>query len=108
MRNFIQKGDTITVASPGNIDGGDAVVISGLIGVAAGDAATGKDLDLVTRGVFELAKVESDAFTVGASVYLVGGTAGALVTTSSGGNTLIGVAVSVAGNPSATVHVKIG
>lgn len=108
MKNFVQKGRNITVASPGNISGGDAVVIGSLIGVAAGDAATGKDLDLVTSGVFRLSKVESDAFTVGAAVYLVDGTAGALVTTTSAGNTLIGTAVSVAGNPSATVDVKIG
>ena len=110
MKNYVQKGDTITVASPSNITGGMAVVIGSLPGVAAGDADSGEPLDLMTRGVFELAKVEANAITVGERVYLVGGVAGGLVTDAvgSGANPYLGVAVTAAPNPSATVQVKFG
>jgi predicted RecA/RadA family phage recombinase len=73
--------------------------------VAAGDAATGADLDLVLVGVFDLPKVGTDAITIGAPVYLDAG----LVTTddAAGANPLVGHAVTAAPNPSASVHVRL-
>jgi predicted RecA/RadA family phage recombinase len=106
MRNFVQAGKNITVPAPADVDSGEVVVIGSLIGVAAGAVVSGEDLDIVTEGVFELRKVEADAFSVGAPVYYYA--ASKLVTSDDGGNSLIGVAVTAAGNPSATVNVKIG
>jgi predicted RecA/RadA family phage recombinase len=108
MKNFVQKGRNITVPAPDDIESGEVVVIDSLVGVAAGAADSGEDLDIVTEGVFELPKVETDAFSVGTTVYY--DASSKLVTTDddSGANALIGVAVTAAGNPSATVNVKIG
>jgi predicted RecA/RadA family phage recombinase len=105
MRKYIQPGNTITIPAPDDIEGGEIVAIGGLIGIAASDATTGADLDLVLVGVFDLPKVSTDAITIGAPVYVAGG----VVTTDddSGANPLLGRAVTAAPNPSASVHVRL-
>jgi len=105
MKNYIQLGDNITVPAPAAVTSGSVVVIGSLYGVAAEDAASGVDVDVITRGVFELAKVSTDAFAVGDAVYFDAATK--LVTATATGNTKIGVAVTAAPNPSGTVNVKL-
>lgn len=107
MKNYVQKGDNITVTAAAAATSGDGVLVGNLFGIAAGDAAIGEDLDLVTQGVFQMAKVATDAFTVGAAVYF--DESAGLVTTDddSGNNPEIGLAVTVAGNPSASVNVRL-
>ena len=68
-------------------------------------ALTGTDADLDTVGVFNLPKVAALAIAIGDAVYWDNGTH--LVTKTAGGNTKIGVAVTVAANPSATVDVRL-
>lgn len=106
MRNYIQPGETITVPSPANVLSGEPVAIGELIGVAAGDAATGADLDIATVGVFDLPKVAALAIGIGDVLYL--DAAAKLVSKTASGNIRIGVAVTVAANPSASVHVRLG
>lgn len=108
MKNFIQRGDTITVPSPADVSSGELVIIGSLIGVAAGDAATGDDLDIVTRGVFELPKVAASEFAVGDDVFYDDATDLLTPDDAAGENTRIGVAVTAAPNPSATVAVRLG
>lgn len=106
MKNYQQPGITVTVPSPGDINGGAVVVIGSLVGVAAGTVATGAPLDITTRGVFTLPKVATDVVAVGAPLYLASG----LITVDAdgGSNPFVGVAVAAAGNPSASVAVLIG
>jgi predicted RecA/RadA family phage recombinase len=107
MKNFIQEGDTLTVAAPsGGVVSGALVIIGSLIGVAVMTAAVGVKVAVKTKGVFEFAKVSAQAWTVGAPIYW-DSTAGNATTTSSG-NTLIGYATEVAANPSAVGRVRIG
>jgi len=81
-------------------------VKTGLIfGVAAGTAANGATVDLVTVGVFDLAKVSTDAFAVGAAVHW--DDTAKLCTSNTVGNPKIGVAVAAAANPSGTVAVRL-
>jgi predicted RecA/RadA family phage recombinase len=87
------------------VESGDGVLVGSIFGVAAVDALTGADLDLVTLGVFELPKVSAQAITVGAKVYW--DNAAKLVTTTATSNTLIGAAVTAAANPSGTVNVRL-
>jgi predicted RecA/RadA family phage recombinase len=54
MKNFVQPGDVITVTAPAAVNSGDFVVVGKLCGVAATDAASGEDVEISTRGVFEL------------------------------------------------------
>ncbi|MGK9052124.1 DUF2190 family protein [Neorhizobium petrolearium] len=106
MKNYVQRGITLTVPAPAVVLSGQVVVMGELHGVAAGDAAEGADLDVTTEGVFELPKVAADAFTIGAKVYFKA--ADNLVTTTASGNTLIGIAVTAAPATTATVNVKLG
>ncbi|MFC3690973.1 DUF2190 family protein [Chenggangzhangella methanolivorans] len=105
MRNHVQKGENITIPSPAVVASGDLVVVGALYGVAAGDAETGADLDLVTVGVFDLPKVSALAINAGDKVYY--DSTAKLVSKTASGNTYIGVAVTAAVNPSATVNVRL-
>lgn len=103
--NFIQPGNVITIPAPAAIDSGAVVIVGSIIGVAAGDAASGAGLDLHTGGIWDLPKVSADAFTLGAVVYW--DAVASLATVTATDNTKIGVAVAAAGNGAATVKVRL-
>src|SRR5690606_35399122 len=99
------KGDTITVTAPANVASGVGVLIGAMFGVSAGAATSGDDLDLVTRGVFTLPKTSALAISVGDKVYW--DNTAKVVNKTSSGNTLVGVAVTDAANPSGSVNVRL-
>lgn len=105
MKNFVQKGEAITVAAPAAVSSGAGVLVGDLFGVANGDAAIGENLTLATVGVFELPKLATDAIAVGAAVYWDDTAKEVTVTGPADGQ--IGHAVAAAGNPSATVKVRL-
>lgn len=107
MKNQVQRGDNITVTATASVKSGEGVLMGNLFGIAAGDAAIGEPLDLVTVGVFRMDKVEADVFTVGARAYW--DEAAKLVTTDddTGNNFEIGLAVINAANPSGAVNVRL-
>ena len=105
MKNYVQPGDTLTIPAPATVAAGGVVIAGNVKGIAAGDAESGDSVDVVTRGVFTLPKVGADAFTLGAPVYWDSGDG--LATTTSSGNTAIGVAVAAAGASIASVNVRL-
>ena len=105
MKNFIQNGETLTLPAPYNLVGGQGALIGAIFGVSASDAAIGNNADLATEGVFSLPKVSAQAQALGVKLYWDDATK--LVTTVSSGNTLIGVAVEVAANPSGFATVRL-
>jgi len=105
MKNFIQTGDSVTVPAPANVESGDGVLVGDMFGVAIIDADSGDDVSLQLTGVVELPKTAAEAWTVGASVYWDGAEDEA--TTVSTDNTLIGVAVKAADNPSDYGKVRL-
>lgn len=105
MKNHVQKGETLTLPAPYAVSSGDGALIGNIFGVAAGDAAEGAEVDLVTVGVFTLPKVSTDAIAVGAAVYWDDDAK--LITTTATDNTKIGVSVATALNPSGTTDVRL-
>ena len=105
MKNYIQTGDNLTLPAPYDVDSGDGALIGSIFGVAAGDALSGADADLVTRGVFELPKTSALAISIGDQLWWHDDTK--VVNKTSASGTLIGVAVSAAVNPSASVQVRL-
>lgn len=101
--NFIQEGRVVTVTAGGTISAGDGVQQGQLFGVAQNDATSGQDVEIDTMGVYTLPKTSAQAWTVGALVYWDGSEC----TTSGSGELLIGVAMAVAANPSATGRVRL-
>ena len=106
MKNYRQPGDTVTMTSPsGGLLSGDPVVIGNVFGVAAADAIEGAEVELVTTGVFELAK-SAGVIAEGAIVWF--DTSGATVeNATSAGLYAIGVAVKAALDADATVNVRL-
>lgn len=105
-KNFVQPGETLTLPAPATVASGAGVLIGGIFGIAQGDAASGALVDINTQGVWELAKVSALAIAIGDVVYFDNATG--LVNKTASGNTRIGLAVSAAANPSASVRVRLG
>jgi predicted RecA/RadA family phage recombinase len=106
VKNYIQPGDTLTLNAPATVVGGQPILVGEIFGVVASDAASGKPMDLVTRGVFRLPKVTADVLSVGEAVYfdMDGGDVGE---EDSVHTTKVGHAIEAAGNGATTVAVKL-
>lgn len=90
MKNFVQPGSTITLTAPYAVASGDGLLVGAIFGVAAGDAASGEPVEAALTGVFDITKVGSQAWTVGAKIYW--DNTNKRCTTVTTDNTLIGVA----------------
>lgn len=96
MKNFVQPGNTITLAAPAAVTSGSGVLVGAIFGIAAHDAASGEPVETVTTGVFDLSKVGSEAWSVGEKVYWDDGAKRATKVATD--NTLIGVALATVGS----------
>lgn len=90
MKNYVQPGNTITLAAPYAVASGDGLLVGSIFGVASGAAALGEPVEAALVGVFDLTKVGSQAWTAGAKVYW--DNTNKRCTTAATDNTLIGVA----------------
>lgn len=108
MKTYVDSGKTVTLTAPAAVTSGAGILVGSLFGVAQNDAENGGDLVIVTQGTFDLVKVGSQAWTVGAKVYW--DSANSRCTTSASGNTLIGVATEVVGSGASltTGRVRLG
>lgn len=70
MKNFLQSGDTVVIASaPEDVDSGEFIKLGMLSGVAVHAAASGAEVSLKRTGVFELPKATGAAWAQGAKLY---------------------------------------
>lgn len=109
MTNFVQKGNSITVAAPlGGVTSGDLVVIGSLIGVAATTAAAGADVEIATEGVFTLPAAAADEISVGDLLYF--DSTGPELTKVEGAASrpIVGVAVTAKAAAATVVNCKLG
>lgn len=93
MKNFIQEGRYLTVPAPYNVEAGDGLQVGQIFGVAAETALSGDDVDIDTKGAYELDKAPSQAWGLGALVYW--DDTNKYCTTTASGNLLIGAATAV-------------
>jgi len=105
MKNYVQRGDTLTFTTPITVDSGEIVKMGEILGIAANDAELGESLDVTVTGVFDLSKVAADEFAVGDPVYY--DEAENLVTSEPTENPRIGVATTVAAAASGFVNVRL-
>ena len=94
MKNYVQPGDVVGVTAPANVSSGAGVLVGSLFGVAVADALSGGEVQIAVNGVFDLPKVGSQAWTVGALIYWTGTACTNVAST----NKLIGVAVAAVGS----------
>lgn len=104
MKNFVQPGSVITVAAPADVTSGTGVLVGSLFGIAAISALSGADVEIKVDGVYELPKTSALAISVGDLLYWDDTNK---VVNKTNTNKLVGVAVSAAANPSATVKVRL-
>ncbi|CUH17814.1 hypothetical protein JSE7799_00411 [Jannaschia seosinensis] len=91
MKNYVQPGNTITLAAPYAVASGDGLLVGSIFGVASGDAASGESVEVALVGVFDLKKVASQTWSAGDKVYWDNTNKEATKTAT--GNTAVGVAV---------------
>jgi predicted RecA/RadA family phage recombinase len=96
MKNYVQRGENVTLAAPYAVASGAGALVGSLFGVASTTLGNGESGEFVTTGVFDLAKVGSQAWTVGAKIYW--DDTNKYCTTTASGNTLIGVALAAVGS----------
>ena len=110
MKNYIQDGDTITVAAPAAVVSGDFVQVGRVRGIAVTSAASGALVELKTTGVFNIPKLGSEAFaSVGLPVYCVlsGNGVKTVTTASTTANVLVGINLATSGAVTGSLRVKL-
>ena len=105
MKNYVQPGDSITIAAPANVTSGQGLLVGATFGVIAATALSGQLVTLQITGVFDLPKVAAQTPAVGALLYW--DDTNKNVTTTSSGNTKIGVCCVVPGASDATIRVRL-
>lgn len=105
MKNYIQEGDVVRVPAPAIVASGAGVLVGTLFGVAVHDAASGAEVEIATVGVYDLPKVGTQAWTVGAAIYW--DAANNRCTTAASGNTLIGKAVAAVGGTAGEIIGRV-
>lgn len=104
-KNYIQSGKTVTVPAPYDVASGAGALVGKLFGIATIAAKSGDDVEIKLDGVWELPKTSAQAWTVGADIYW--DDTAKVCTTVNTSNTLVGKALAVAANPSATGIVRL-
>lgn len=105
MKNFIQNGNVLVTTADEDINSGDGVLKGALFGVASNSTTADGELTLNLQGVFELPKLNTQAWAQGGKVYWDDGNSHC--TTVASGNKLIGAAFEDAANPSDTGVVRL-
>jgi len=105
MKNANQTGDVLTLTAPYTVASGAGMLVGSIFGVATAGASSGATVEAETEGVFELAKVSAQAWSVGQLIYWDDSAKNC--TTVSTSNKLIGTATAVAQNPSAIGRVRL-
>lgn len=107
MKNYVQKGETLTLVAPYAISSGGGALVGSIFGVAAADVAGGAEGEFQVEGVFDLGRETGGgtAWSVGDLVYW--DNTNKRTTKTSTGNKLIGVAVKAAADGDATGRVRL-
>lgn len=106
MKNYIQKGAAVSIPAPHAVASGGMVVAGVLAGVAGHDAEAGEAVEVHVEGVYDLAKVAAQAWTVGQAIY-VNATSRMCTGVAAAGTIFIGVAIEAAANPSNVGRVRL-
>jgi predicted RecA/RadA family phage recombinase len=106
MINFVKPGDVLTFTAPiGGVVSGAPVLIGSLLVVPGASAAATEEFEGARVGVFTLAKTTGEAWTEGVKLYWVAGTS--KISTTAGGDTLVGVAAAAADSAAETGDVLL-
>lgn len=103
-KNFIQNGKVLNYTAGANIASGQFVLVGAIGAVALAAIANGATGPVQIEGVFSVPKA-SGAVTQGAKLYW--DATNSVLTTSSSGNTIVGVAAAAADSGDATAQILL-
>jgi predicted RecA/RadA family phage recombinase len=107
MNNFVQKGDTLTLAPGADVAVGIGYLFgAALFGVATKAATNGVASPFQIEGVVTIGKTSALAIAVGDRVFW--DATNKVVNKTTTAQQCVGVAVEAAANPSSTVKIKLG
>jgi predicted RecA/RadA family phage recombinase len=106
MKNYVQEGKNVTVIAPADVVGGQGLLVGSLFGVVGKDAKSGEEVEVATVGVYELPKTTAQAWASAFAAIYWDNTAKKLSTTSAG-NTKIGINMVVQGANDAFARVRL-
>ena len=94
MKNYVQKGETLTLTAPYAVSSGGGALVGSVFGVAANDYGNGEEGEFQVAGVFDLVRETgpSTGWTSGTLIYW-DNTNKNLVKASGTGNTAAPVAI---------------
>lgn len=104
MKNYVQRGEAVTVTAPANVVSGQGVLVGALFGVALVDALSGANVDIQVEGVVTLPKA-TGAINEGVRVFW-DNTAGNVTTTATS-NFCIGYAVGPGNYASGATSINV-
>lgn len=105
MKNFVQTGDALTIVAPYALTSGQGALLGSLFGVAASNAASGANVEIVPEGVFDITALSTDTGTVGTKMYW--DNTNRRLTTTLTSNTLVGCLTAAKGGTDATARVYL-
>jgi predicted RecA/RadA family phage recombinase len=103
---FVKRGDLIDYTAGADIDAGDVIIQSLLVGVAVGDIANGDTGTLDITGVFDFAKATTSVSAISVGVLIYWDDSSKTMGTDSG-DVLAGKCVKAAAAADATVRGKL-
>jgi predicted RecA/RadA family phage recombinase len=107
MKTYVQPGKSLTVTTPaGGVLSGQGILIGTLFGIAQYDAVEGAEVEILTEGVVEIPKTSALQIDVGDRLFW--DATNKVVNKTATAQVCVGVAVSAAANPSASVRIKLG
>jgi predicted RecA/RadA family phage recombinase len=107
MKNYVQKGETLTLTAPYAVSSGGGALVGSIFGVAVNDYGNGEEGEFQLEGVFDLTRETgaSTGWSQGALIYWNNTTK--VITKTAASNKLIGVAVRAAADGDATGRVRL-
>lgn len=105
MKNYVQKGNTLSVAAPYAVTSGQGVLAGALFGIAAHSAVQGAPVEIMRTDVFDVTAVTADTAAQGAKIYW-DNTARKLTTTATN-NTLVGCVTEAKANGDTVARVLL-
>lgn len=105
MKNFVQSGDTLTLAAPYDVASGAGLLVGAIFAVAQTSAVSGAEVEAKRKGVFTLPALSTDTASVGAKLYW--DNTNKRLTTTSSGNTLVGAATAAKASGDTTARILL-
>lgn len=106
MKNYVQEGETLTLTAPYAVSsGGGALIGTNIFALATADIANGAIGEWNTKGVYDITALGTDTGSAGTIWYW--DNTNKRVTTTSAGNTKIGVTISAKVNGDTTARIRL-